>query len=235
MLIACYGTLKQGFTNHYVLGNDPLFIGEFTTPKKYTMYDLGGFPAIAQQGNTAIHCELYSIDDPKILKRIDALEGYISADSIDNFYNKTQIKTQYGEAVIYIIDNPKWEISDKPVIESGLWIKNKNQHIMEPEEILHQPAVKILTHCCALSQISAGNSTPIEEIKRLIQIAKHEKQYNWLGKPKGFGERAFFCIISPGEEELENKLKLLQFKQISKFNRRAGYPVGILKMYFYNF
>lgn len=108
---------------------------------------------------------------------------------------------------------------------------------MEDFDDLDVPlSFKEITHCCALSQISAGNITPIEEIQSYIDKAKWQKKFSWWKMPKGGGERAFFVIVSPGEEILENNIKKLKFKKIAEFERRVGYPeTGILKMYFINF
>lgn len=96
-------------------------------------------------------------------------------------------------------------------------------------------ARKSITQCCALSQISAGNHTPKASIARILWVAQRQKKYNWYGTPHGNGEKAFICIVVPGENVLEQNLIELGFKDIAQFERRSGYPeIGNLKMYFIN-
>jgi len=111
--VMVYGSLKsgRGFGNHSLIEHcDKL--GDFTTPKEYTMYHLGGFPGIVCEGNTAIVGEVYEVDDDTF-SRLDLLEGY------PHFYNRKEIKTDYGDAWIYFLaKNESW--SDT-IVENGEW------------------------------------------------------------------------------------------------------------------
>lgn len=94
------------------------------------------------------------------------------------------------------------------------------------------PLIKVNTKCCALSQISAGDDTPITEIAEFLRAAQNNKGKNWFGKPTGDGETTFFCIVTPSEKVLEQKLITLGFTLHLTFERRSGYPAtGDLKMY----
>lgn len=94
-------------------------------------------------------------------------------------------------------------------------------------------ATKHLTQCCALSQITANNSTTKQEILSLIKDAERESKYNWYGIPPGWGEKAFFIICCPGEKKLEKTISAIGFKHIETFERRTCYPAGVNKLYFY--
>jgi len=72
-----YGTLMQGFGNHYVLG-DSFFCGDIDT--KYLEFKMYGFyvPAAVQMPTDEykkIRGQLYSVNN-NTLKRLDYLEGH---------------------------------------------------------------------------------------------------------------------------------------------------------------
>lgn len=88
--------------------------------------------------------------------------------------------------------------------------------------------------CCALCQITATNRDSKQSIEREIARLKQEAKWDWHSNDRFSGERAAFVIVSPGEDVLERNLLDLGFRQITEFDRRNGYPEGILKMYFLN-
>jgi gamma-glutamylcyclotransferase (GGCT)/AIG2-like uncharacterized protein YtfP len=67
-----YGTLKQGYTNHYFL-EDSLYLGEFKTNPKWGLLDLGLFPAMVV-GSLEVEGEAYGVSE-ETLDRLDRLEG----------------------------------------------------------------------------------------------------------------------------------------------------------------
>jgi len=96
---------------------------------------------------------------------------------------------------------------------------------------------KTTTDCCAMCQISkVNNDTPIEEIKKVINYLKVQKDANVeVGITTGNGQTAVFTIVSPGENILEKNLIKLGFENKHLFERRVGYPnIGNLKMYIKN-
>jgi gamma-glutamylcyclotransferase (GGCT)/AIG2-like uncharacterized protein YtfP len=82
MLAFVYGSLKEGFGNHGVLGDSPLE-GKASLISNSKLVSLGSFPAVVkdQLEDTAILGEVYKVDD-KALTRLDRLEGNGS------FYNR---------------------------------------------------------------------------------------------------------------------------------------------------
>jgi gamma-glutamylcyclotransferase (GGCT)/AIG2-like uncharacterized protein YtfP len=92
-----YGSLKQGYGNHPILGTSEL-VAQYVTEPKYTMYSLGAFPAVVLDGETAISGEVYDVND-SVFKALDRLEGY------PTFYNRTQIDTPYGKAWMYYLES----------------------------------------------------------------------------------------------------------------------------------
>lgn len=95
---------------------------------------------------------------------------------------------------------------------------------------------KITTGCCALCQIDKVNDeTTIEELQRVLKRLKKEKLENKeVGITTGNGQTSVFVIVSPGEDVLERNLQILRFVHIHTFERRVGYPEGLLKMYIKN-
>lgn len=95
---------------------------------------------------------------------------------------------------------------------------------------------KTNTACCALAQLNnLDNDTPVEEIMNELLKLKEESAQEFIpGDTSGLGQKAIFVITTPSEESLENKLKVVGFKEIHQFERRNGYPEGLLKMYIIN-
>ena len=77
MYVFVYGTLKQGFCNHYFLKNAK-FIAKATTKDKFPMVNIiQAYPYIINDAGNGhnVEGELYKIDE-SILARLDMLEGY---------------------------------------------------------------------------------------------------------------------------------------------------------------
>lgn len=98
------------------------------------------------------------------------------------------------------------------------------------------------TKCCALGQLSIKDTDSIDDIQNMIDELQ-SKSDRWYGldtsKPAGVvkgnqgeGQRAVFCIVAPGEDELRENLVCLGFTEVTTFNRRNGYPTGTLEMWF---
>lgn len=113
-IVAVYGTLKSGCSNHSVLrGAVPL--GKTKTVSKHTLVDWLCYPAVVLEGNTHIVCEVYRVDD-EIFSRLDTLEGY------PNFYNRQQVEMDNGlTAWIYFIPASDINLEHETIVESGEW------------------------------------------------------------------------------------------------------------------
>jgi gamma-glutamylcyclotransferase (GGCT)/AIG2-like uncharacterized protein YtfP len=117
-LFAVYGTLKQGFGNNRLLA-EAEFLGEFRTEPKYSMYSLGGFPAVTLQGNTALTVQVYKTSDPDVVDRVNSLEGFTGVkDDPNNWYDTKTIETPYGEAEMFYF---KRQPTTAALVESGNW------------------------------------------------------------------------------------------------------------------
>ena len=72
--VAVYGSLKKGFGNHRLI-KDSMFIDVGFTEPKFTMYSLGGFPAL-HKGSDSILVEVYLVNANTTLPYLDSLEGH---------------------------------------------------------------------------------------------------------------------------------------------------------------
>lgn len=90
-LVFVYGTLKRGFSNHYLLEKST-FIGEGVTEENMIMYERGiPFLNDEEKGITQIHGEVYEVTD-RTLDKLDLLEGY-NKNFPDNSFYKRKIKS----------------------------------------------------------------------------------------------------------------------------------------------
>lgn len=112
MLVAVYGSLRQGMGNHRWLLSDHECLEKFRTEPKYTMYSLGGFPAVVEKGECSVVCELYEVD-AETERALDHLEGVAHG-----FYYRGTISTPRGQAVIYLMRE-----CEGPVVASGDWVE----------------------------------------------------------------------------------------------------------------
>ena len=106
-----YGSLLRGLSNHRLLEH-ARFVGAARTQVRFTMYDLGAFPAIASDGHTAIVGEVYAVDG-RTLERLDRLEGH------PTHYRREPIELDGGElAHIYVYVA---SLAGTQIVASGDW------------------------------------------------------------------------------------------------------------------
>jgi gamma-glutamylcyclotransferase (GGCT)/AIG2-like uncharacterized protein YtfP len=119
VLYAVYGTLRQGFGNYKRLLDNEFceYLGTQKTSPDFKMVSLGGFPGVIPGGKQEIVIEVFRVNSPKVEQQLDWLEGY------PNFYGKTTLPTQWGEANMYILTEERY--GQAPVVESGDW----KQHV----------------------------------------------------------------------------------------------------------
>lgn len=120
MLIAVYGSLRKGLSNHKVIENTK-YIGQYETKPIYNMYSLNAFPGITEGGNTSIVMEVYRVNKEE-LQRVDNLEGYDSSSNDNDFYKRVVIKTPYGAAFTYLFEG---DVEGLSKVKDGDWTKYK--------------------------------------------------------------------------------------------------------------
>lgn len=123
-LIAVYGSLRKNLHNHYYIENAK-YLGEFKTEPLFSLYNLGSFPGLKENGNTSITMEIYEVNEQES-KNVDSLEGY-SKNIPATFYDKIDIETPYGIASTYIYVN---NISEDRLVESGDWKEFYNNYYL---------------------------------------------------------------------------------------------------------
>lgn len=103
-----YGSLKRGFSNHVLLRRAD-YLGEHVTESRYTMYDLGPYPAVSVGGRTPISGEVFTVDKLTLLA-LDRLEEY------PRVYDRVRIATPFGPAWMYVMP-----ASTYPRVAGGCW------------------------------------------------------------------------------------------------------------------
>jgi gamma-glutamylcyclotransferase (GGCT)/AIG2-like uncharacterized protein YtfP len=109
-LIAVYGSLRKGLSNHPIIVS-ALYVGDFTSDPVFKMYDLGAYPAITHGGNSSIEFEVYAVN-AKELGEVNSLEGFHEGRE-NNYYDRAII-SESGK-LSHNLDNAGLEV------ESGNW------------------------------------------------------------------------------------------------------------------
>jgi gamma-glutamylcyclotransferase (GGCT)/AIG2-like uncharacterized protein YtfP len=121
VLLFVYGSLKHGFYNHRYISRSPhsRYKGEFTTEAKYTMLDLGIYPAVVEGGTTAITGELWEVGFDGTYWAIQGLEAS---------YNEVEIQTPLGPAKFFIKPRQYQSTSirlrlegSEAIVSTGVW------------------------------------------------------------------------------------------------------------------
>jgi gamma-glutamylcyclotransferase (GGCT)/AIG2-like uncharacterized protein YtfP len=112
LAIFAYGTLQRGEINHRLLDGSR-FLGEAATEPEFTLINMGAFPAMVEDGTTAVKGEVYQVD-ASTLAELDHLEGH------PVFYRRRMITLADGRhAIAYVM--PPERAAGRPVIEHGDW------------------------------------------------------------------------------------------------------------------
>ena len=113
MKVFVYGTLMRGHGNNWLM-QDAAFLGEAETNPEYTLYNLGHFPGMVEEGKTSIKGEVYDVSS-WTLGWLDKLEN------VPELYQRKKITLQNGEAVeTYIFPRKSLNAADLE-IKSGDW------------------------------------------------------------------------------------------------------------------
>jgi len=113
-LILVYGSLLSGERNHGYLAHSQL-VGKGVTLPHFDLLDLGSYPAMVLDGKTAIHGEIYAVDDDT-LARLDRLEGH------PHYFVRAHITLQGpDELEVWVYVMRREILTAKPRIASGDW------------------------------------------------------------------------------------------------------------------
>jgi len=117
MLLFVYGTLCRGEPNHRVLGK-ARFVGRARTAPVYELVDLGNFPALLEGGETAVHGELYEVDESWV-GHIDAFED------VPSLYDRKPVWLEGEAAIGYVMRRDV--AGPAPRIPSGDWRRHERR------------------------------------------------------------------------------------------------------------
>lgn len=117
VLLFVYGTLKRGESNHAQL-EGARFVKRASTAPEYELVDLGGFPALLEDGSTAVSGELYDVDDDH-LAALDAFED------VPTLYERRPIRVAGMSVETYVMRREHAE--DAPRIGGGDWRKHRRE------------------------------------------------------------------------------------------------------------
>ena len=115
-----YGTLKRGHGNNRILAQSSTaqFVEEGITTPEFNLYHLGGFPGVTENGETAVHGEIWSVQDVDTKRRLDMLEDYRKDNPTMGLYNKKVITVNNKNVNIYLINR---NMSNTKQIKTGIW------------------------------------------------------------------------------------------------------------------
>jgi gamma-glutamylcyclotransferase (GGCT)/AIG2-like uncharacterized protein YtfP len=112
-----YGTLRRGEQAHGLLAGARLLAKARTAPC-FTLFDMGGYPALVQGGSTAVLGEIYEID-PALL---EALDRYEEAPEV---FQRTTIEVAGSQVLAYLL--PAERAAGNPLLPDGDWCSNRRQ------------------------------------------------------------------------------------------------------------
>jgi gamma-glutamylaminecyclotransferase len=116
--IFVYGTLRPGQPNHRLLGRSE-WLGTFRTTPRFTLADLGAFPAMIDGGDTSVIGDLFAVDR-ETLRALDYLEGH------PRFYRRQAIPLENGQmAQAYLL--PADQATGRPRIAGGDWVEHRTR------------------------------------------------------------------------------------------------------------
>jgi gamma-glutamylaminecyclotransferase len=108
MLVAVYGTLKQGNSNHSLMMDSTLVSKE--TLKGFIMYNVGGFPVIYRDTDHSIVVEIFEVSEKILSLHLDPLEGH------PRWYRREQVATSVGTAWLYIMTDERYRVQNRLII-----------------------------------------------------------------------------------------------------------------------
>ncbi|TVP53515.1 MAG: gamma-glutamylcyclotransferase [Halomonadaceae bacterium] len=118
-LVAVYGTLKRGCSNHHLLrkahwlGRDRL--------AALALYDLGPYPAVAPAASRkftpGVQVEIYRVTPGQLLQ-LDILEDHREHNPAAGLYQRQLRPSRFGPAWVYLYNGA---LKGQRVVPSGSW------------------------------------------------------------------------------------------------------------------
>lgn len=107
-----YGTLLRGESAHELMA-DAVFLESAQTEPRWTLVNVGEYPALVDVGKSAVHGEIYLVKSA-LLARLDEYEGA-------DFTRRTISLAASKPALAYVWNVGRFD--DSQVIASGDWRK----------------------------------------------------------------------------------------------------------------
>ena len=117
-LIAVYGTLSRGEPNHRMMRGARL-VRSARTEARFTLVDLGAFPALREGGVTAVAVEVYEVTRDHLLA-LDHFEG------VPRLYERLAVQLDDGAAVEAYVQRGRSH-GTRDVIASGDWRAHRKE------------------------------------------------------------------------------------------------------------
>jgi gamma-glutamylaminecyclotransferase len=106
-----YGTLRYGQPGHALLRGAPL-LAEVHTAARFTLVELGGYPALVEGGQTAIVGEIYEVE-ADILTELDRYED------VPEMYQRVSMRIAGHDVLVYAL--PTERAAGRPRLADGDW------------------------------------------------------------------------------------------------------------------
>lgn len=118
-----YGSLLRGEENHFALHAARFVVAARTAPR-YTLADRGQYPALLDEGTTAVLGELYEVPE-EALPHLDDFEGH------PDMYARGPVELESGLVVeAYLM--PRERVADFTVVSSGDWRAHRRAVAIKP-------------------------------------------------------------------------------------------------------
>jgi gamma-glutamylaminecyclotransferase len=124
-----YGSLLSGEPNHRRLKQSTL-LARCRTVARYTLVDLGAYPALLQRGTTSVLGEVYDVDEAT-LDSLDAFEGH------PILYWRVPIRMRGGRAAAGYVLRQKALARGRPILSGGDWRHRRNETRMFGDSLPH--------------------------------------------------------------------------------------------------
>ncbi len=111
--VLVYGTLLRGQPNHRRMSG-ARFVREARTEPRFTLLDLGPFPALRDGGTTAVVGEVYEVG-PDLLAELDRFEG------VPHLYERAAVALPDGDVAEVYMQGSSSRRAAGVVIISGDW------------------------------------------------------------------------------------------------------------------
>lgn len=95
MKLFVYGSLRRGEPAHHLLAG-ATFIALAQTEPRFTLVDMGDYPALVEGGHTAVVGEIYDVDE----SRLADLDAYEEAPDV---YTRAALCVEGHQVVTYVL------------------------------------------------------------------------------------------------------------------------------------